>query len=163
MQLALGQGLGAQMADRLVPGRADHLEECLAARVFDEDDLSQPPSPKSGCAGAPRKTIRRHSKAQAPRSSLIPAKVVSELVAQGLLDLPGKQVTVVSEVALERVTVDDDPILIVFSRDTVSEVLAVCVNLIAEIGYDDRDTRQYLLEFNRKPVDRIDDQRLELV
>ena len=43
----------------------------------------------------------------------------------------GKQVTVMAKVTLQRVTVDGDPILIAFARDTVSEVLAVCMYLIS--------------------------------
>jgi hypothetical protein len=84
-------------------------------------------------------------------------------VTQSLLDLAGKQVTVMAKVALQSVTVDDDPILIAFARDTVSEVLAVCMYLVPEIGYHHRDLRQYLLEFSRQPIDRVDDQGLELV
>lgn len=38
MQLALDQGLAAQVPDRRVLLRADHVEECLPARVFDQDD-----------------------------------------------------------------------------------------------------------------------------
>jgi hypothetical protein len=84
-------------------------------------------------------------------------------VTQSLLDLAGKQVRVMAEITLQHVTVDDDPILIAFARDTVSEVLAVCMYLISEIGYHDRDVRQYLLEFSRQPIDCVDDQGLELV
>ncbi len=35
--------------------------------------------------------------------------------------------------------------------------------LISEIGYHDRDIGQYLLEFSRQPIDRVDNQRLELI
>ena len=38
VQLALLQRLGAQVADLLVLGRGDHLEEGLATRVFDQRD-----------------------------------------------------------------------------------------------------------------------------
>ena len=89
--------------------------------------------------------------------------MVSKLVTQSLLDLTGQQIAVMAEVTLQRVTVDDDPILIVFPRDTVSEVLAVCMYLISQIGYHNRDVRQYLLEFNGQPIDRVDDQGLELI
>jgi hypothetical protein len=89
--------------------------------------------------------------------------VVSKLVTQSLLDLTGKQDTVMAEVTLQRVTVDDDPVLIAFARDTVSEVLPICMYLVSEIGYHDRDVRQYLLEFSRQPIDSVDDQGLELV
>ncbi len=70
-------------------------------------------------------------------------------MTQSLLDLAGKQVTVMAEVTLQSVTVDDDPVLIAFARNTVSEVLTVCMYLVSEIGYHDRDLRQYLLEFSR--------------
>lgn len=88
---------------------------------------------------------------------------MGELVTQSLLDLAGKQITVMAEVTLQRVTVDDDSILVAFTCDAVSEVLAVCMHLISQVGYHDRDVRQYLLEFNRQPIDRVDDQGLELV
>ena len=68
-----------------------------------------------------------------------------------------------AEVALQRVTVDDDSVLIVFARNAVSEVLAVRVYLAPKIGYHDRDVRQYLLEFSRKPIDCVDNQGFELV
>jgi hypothetical protein len=84
-------------------------------------------------------------------------------VTHGLLDLAGKQITVMAKVTLQSVTVDDDPILIVFARDTVSEVLAVCMYLVPQIGYHHRDVRQYLLEFSRQPINCVDDQGLELV
>jgi hypothetical protein len=89
--------------------------------------------------------------------------VVSKLVTQSLLNLTGKQGTVMAEVPLQRVTVDNDPILIVFARDTVSEVLAIRMRLVSEIGYHYRHIRQYLLEFSRQPIDRINDQGLELI
>ena len=84
-------------------------------------------------------------------------------MTQSLLDLAGKQGTVMAEVTLQRVTVDDDPVLIAFARDTVSEVLPVGMYLVPEIGYHHRDVRQYLLEFSRQPIDCVDDQGLELV
>ncbi len=84
-------------------------------------------------------------------------------MTQSLLDLSGKQVTVMAEVTLQRVTVNDDPVLIAFARDAVSEVLAVCMYLVSEIGYYDRDVHQYLLEFSRQSIDCVDDQGLELV
>lgn len=84
-------------------------------------------------------------------------------MAQGPLDLAGEQIEVVAEVTLQRVTVDDDPILMVVARDTVPEVLAVRMRLIPEIGYHDRNLRQDLLEFNRQPIDCIDDHGFELV
>ncbi len=68
-----------------------------------------------------------------------------------------------AEVTLQRVTVDDDPVLIAFACDTVSEVLAIRMYLVSKIGYHDRDVRQYLLEFSRQPIDCVDNQRLELV
>lgn len=72
---------------------------------------------------------------------------MGKLVTQGPLDLAGKQVTIVTEVAFQRVPVDDDPVLITLACDTVSEVLAVCMYFSSEIGDYDRDIRQYLLEF----------------
>ena len=88
---------------------------------------------------------------------------MSKLVTQRLLDLAGKQATVMAEVTFQRVTVDDNPIFIVFARDTVSEVLAIRMYLVSEIGYHNREVCQYLLKFSRQPVDRINDQGLELV
>jgi hypothetical protein len=84
-------------------------------------------------------------------------------VTQSLLDLAEKQVTVMAEVTLQRVTVNDDPVLVAFARDTVSEVLAICMHLVSEIGHHDRDIRQYFLEFSRQPIDCVNDQGLELV
>ncbi len=54
-----------------------------------------------------------------------------------------------AEVALQRVAVDDDPVLIAFARNAVSEVLAVRMCFGSEIGDYDRDVRQYLLELTR--------------
>ena len=84
-------------------------------------------------------------------------------MTQGSLDLAGEQVSVVAEVALQRVAVDDDPVLIAFASQTVSEVVTVRMRLGTEIGDHHRDVRQNLLEFVGQPVDRIDDQRFELV
>lgn len=82
---------------------------------------------------------------------------------QSLLDLARKQLTVMAEVTLQRVTVDDYPVLVAFARDAISEVLAICMHLISKVGYHDRDLRQYRLEFSRQPIDCVDNQRLELV
>jgi hypothetical protein len=84
-------------------------------------------------------------------------------MTQSLLDLARKQLTVMAEVTLQRVTVDDDPVLVTFAHDTVSEVLAICMHLVSKIGYHDRDLRQYILEFSRQSIDCVDDQQLELV
>ena len=64
---------------------------------------------------------------------------MGELVAQGALDLAGEQRPVVAEVPFQRVAVDHDPVLVVFAGDAVAEVLAVGVDLGAEVGDDDRD------------------------
>lgn len=84
-------------------------------------------------------------------------------MAQGALDLAGEQLAVVAEVAFQRVAVDDDSVLVAFARDSVAEVLAVGVHLGPQVGNDDGDVREHLLEFVGQPVDRVDDQRLELV
>jgi hypothetical protein len=84
-------------------------------------------------------------------------------VTQSLLDLAGKQVAVMAKVTLQSVTVDDDPVLIVFARNTVSEVLAVRVHFVSEVGYHHRDLRQYLLELSRQPINCVNHQGLELV
>lgn len=86
------------------------------------------------------------SEAEASHASLIPAEVVSKLVTQGPLDLAGKQIPVVAKVTLQRVAIDDDPVLIAFARDAIPEVLAVGVLLGSEIGDYDRNVRQHLLE-----------------
>lgn len=84
-------------------------------------------------------------------------------MAQGPLDLTGEEIAIVAEIAFERVPVDDDPILVLFPRDSVPEVLAICARLGPEIGDHHRHPGQHLLEFVWQPVDRIDDQQLELV
>lgn len=89
--------------------------------------------------------------------------MVGQLVAQGSLHLPGQQLGVVAEVALERVAVDDDPVLVPFSRDPVAEVLAVGPVLGATIGDDHRHLLQQLPEFLGQGVDRVCDQGFELV
>jgi hypothetical protein len=88
---------------------------------------------------------------------------MSELVTQGPLDLAGKQIAVMAKVTLQSVAIDDDSILVAFARDTISEVLAICMCLGPEIGDHDRDFRQYLLEFAGQPIDRIDNHRFELI
>jgi hypothetical protein len=100
---------------------------------------------------------------QAPDASLVPAEVMGELVTQGPLDLPSEQIPVVAKVAFQRVAIDDDPILIAFTRDTVPEVLAIRVLPRSEIGDDDSDAGQHFLKFLGKPIDRINDKRLEIV
>jgi hypothetical protein len=89
--------------------------------------------------------------------------MVGELVAQRLLDLPGEQLPVVAEVTLEGVSVDHDPILVPFRRNAVAEVLAVGMAFGSEIGDDHRHPLQDPLEFLRKGVDRIGDERFECI
>ncbi len=103
------------------------------------------------------------SQSQSPHPPLVPAEVVGELVAQGPLDLPGEEGAIVAEVALQRVAIDDDPVLIAFARDAVAGVLTVRMDLGSEVGHHHGDLRQHLLEFVRQPVDRVGDQRLELI
>src|SRR6185437_1744707 len=98
-----------------------------------------------------------------PDSPLIPAEMVGQLMAQGPLDLTGEEVAIVAEIAFERVPVDDDPVLVLFPRNSIPEVLAICARLGPAIRYHHRHPGQHLLEFVRQPVDRVDDQRLELV
>src|ERR1044072_5276112 len=88
---------------------------------------------------------------------------MSKLMTQSLLDLTSEQATVMAEVTFQRVTVDDDPILIVFARDAVSEVLAIRMYLVSEIEYHARNVRQYPLKFSRQPIDCVNDQGLELI
>jgi hypothetical protein len=108
-------------------------------------------------------STNRPSEAEATHPTLVPAEMVSQLVAQGPLDLPGEQVPVVAEVTFQRVAVDDDPVLVAFPRDAVAEVLAVRVLLGPTIRDHDSDLGQHLLEFVGQPVDRVDDQGLEVV
>jgi hypothetical protein len=107
--------------------------------------------------------MRAWLQAQPSYPWLIPAEVVGELVTQGPLDLLGKQGAIVSEVALERVAIDDDPVLEALVRNPVSEVLAVCMHLGSEIGDHDRHFCQHLLKFIRQAIDRVSDQRFELI
>lgn len=101
--------------------------------------------------------------AQTTDAPLVPTEMVGQLMAQGSLDLTGKQVPIVTEVALQRVAIDDDPILIAFPRDAIPEVLAVSVLFGAELGDHDRNVRKHLLELVGQPVDRINHQHLEVV
>ena len=78
-------------------------------------------------------------------------------MAQGPLDLAGEQRPIVAEVPLQRVAVDHDPVLVVFARDAVAEVLTVCMHFGAAVRDDDRDPRQHVLEFLGQAVDRVDD------
>lgn len=94
---------------------------------------------------------------------LVPAEVMGELVTQGPLDLAGEQLPVVAEITFQCVAVDHDPVLIAIARDAVAEVLAVGVLFTAEIGDDDRDALENLLEFLRQGVDCVRDQRLEVI
>lgn len=89
--------------------------------------------------------------------------MVGELVAQGALDLTGKQCAIVAEVPFQRVLVDDDAVLVTFASDAVAVVHAVGVVLGAEVGDDDRDLLQHLLELLRQGVDRVGDEGFELV
>jgi hypothetical protein len=89
--------------------------------------------------------------------------MVGELVPQGTLHLPGEQLSVVAEVAFERVPVDDDPVFIALVGDSVAEVVAIGMSLGAAIGDDDGDLFQDSLEFVGKGVDRVDDQGFEPV
>ncbi len=88
---------------------------------------------------------------------------MSELVAQCLLDLAGEQLWVMPEVAFQRVPVDDDPILIAIVRQPVAEVLAVGMDLGPKVGDDNGNPCKYLLELPRQTIDRVSDQRLELL
>ena len=65
------------------------------------------------------------SEAELANPALAPAQVVRQLVAEGPLDLGAQDVRVVSEVPLERVLVDDDPVGVVVARHGVAEVVAV--------------------------------------
>ncbi len=103
------------------------------------------------------------SETQASDAPLVPTEVMSELMAQGSLDLAGKQVPVVTEVAFQRVAVDHDPVLVAFPRDAVPEVLAISVLFGTEVGDHDRDVRENLLELVGQPIDCVNHQHLEIV
>lgn len=86
-----------------------------------------------------------------------------QLVAQRARYLFGEQLPIVPEVAFERVAVNHDSVLVTFARDSVTKVLTVSMFLGAQIGDDYGDRLQHLLEFLRKRIDRIGDQRFELI
>ena len=88
---------------------------------------------------------------------------MGELVTKGDLDLFREQVAVVAEVPFEGVAVDHDPVLVAFAGDPVAVVLAVGAFLGPEVGDDDRDARQHLLELVGQAVDRVGDQRFERI
>ena len=106
---------------------------------------------------------REASKSEAFHTSLVPAEVVGELVAQGPLDLSGEKLAIVAEVTFEGVAVDDDPVLVAFTGDPVAVIHPVGVVLRPEIGDDHRDALQHFLELLRQSVDRVDDEGLELI
>jgi hypothetical protein len=110
--------------------------------------------------GFRRSLLAETEPADAP---LVPAEMVGELVAQRLLNLTGEQYAVVSEIALEGVAVDHDPILPPLARNPVAEVLTVCLPLVAEIGDHHCDLFQHPLEFLWERVDGVGDKRLEAV
>ena len=82
---------------------------------------------------------------------------------QGALYLLREQSAIVAKIPLQRVAIDHDPILIAIARDAVAVVLPVRMDLGSAIGDDDRDRFEHSLEFLGEGVDRIDDQRFELV
>jgi hypothetical protein len=86
-----------------------------------------------------------------------------QLVAQSSLDLFGEQSAIVAEISLQRVAVDHDSVLVALARHTVAEVMAVGMGLRAAIGDNHRDVFQHFLELIGQCVDRIDNQRFELV
>jgi hypothetical protein len=68
-----------------------------------------------------------------------------------------------TEIALEGVAVDDDPVLVPFRRDSVAEVLAVGAALEAAVGDHHRHPLQNLLELLRQGVDRVRDEGFECI
>ena len=93
-------------------------------------------------ASALHRALGPSSEPEPADPALVPAEVVGQLVAQRALDLPRQQRPVVAEVPLERVAVDDDPVLEALAGDPVAEVLAVGVALAAEVGDDHRHALQ---------------------
>ena len=69
---------------------------------------------------------------------------MGELVAQGLLDLTGKQLAIVPEVAFKRVAVDHDPVLVAILRHAVAEVLAIGMDLGPQVRDHHGDVLQHL-------------------
>src|SRR3954447_21485082 len=88
--------------------------------------------------------------------------MVRKLVAKRALDLVSQQVGVVAEVALERVLVEDYPVLEVLARDRVAVVAAVRVHLGALPRDDDRNVLEHALELGWQLVDRVGNEQLEL-
>lgn len=82
---------------------------------------------------------------------------------QGLLDLTGKQLEVMTEVAFERVAVDDDPILVAFGSDSVAKILAVGMAFGSEIGDNHCYPLENALKFLRKRVNRVGHEGFEAV
>lgn len=62
-----------------------------------------------------------------------------------------------AKVTLQGVAINDDSILVALARDTISEVLAICMCLGPEIGDHNRDFRHNLLKLVRQPINGIDD------
>jgi|SRR5689334_19763432 len=89
--------------------------------------------------------------------------MVRELVTQRALDLAGEQRPIVPKVTFQRIPVDDDPVLVLSASNSVTEILTISSNLMSQVGDNDCHARQYLLEFLWQPIDRVDDQRFELL
>lgn len=83
-------------------------------------------------------------------------------MADGPLDLACEQRAVMAEVPFQGVLVDHDPVLVTFPRNPVAGILAVGADLVPAVGDHHGNAFQHLLKLLGQPVDRIDDQRLEI-
>jgi hypothetical protein len=88
--------------------------------------------------------------------------VVGDLVADGAGDLGAQQVPVVSEVSLQGVLVDDDPVGVVVARDGVAVVVPVGAVLSALARHDHGDLLEDLLELVGELVERFCHQVVEV-
>src|SRR5918997_897205 len=78
---------------------------CSATPSSGGGSTARPPAPGPRAAPKPSEPELAHA-------LLGPAEVMGELVAQRALDLAGEQLGVVAEVALERVLIDHDAVLV---------------------------------------------------
>ena len=73
-----------------------------------------------------------------------------------------QQLGVVTEVAFQCVLIDDDVISVVVPGDGVAYVVAVGSVLVAQVGDQNRDILEYLLEFLWQIVNSRDNLLVEL-
>src|SRR5438132_4832765 len=95
-------------------------------------------------------------------AALAPPEVVGDLVPQCALDLGPQKFRIAPEVALDRVLVEDDPVLAIPVHDRAAVVVPVRAELGSVVGDHDRHRPEDVLELLRQAVDRVSNQLVEL-